>query len=351
MGDLNRLRDRTGGGQSAIGCDGRVRRLWPRPRRPKPGERFVTNAASPSPTIDSASSPTDHPADRLLAAFDRIGAPVCVGLDPVMDRLPAALRAHPPAVAIEQFSLGVLEAIADDVGCVKIQSACYERFGAEGMAALHRVALEAKERGFEVILDAKRGDIGISAEHYAAASAAHHADWTTVSPYLGSDGILPFLAAAQATSARAPRGGAFALVRTSNPSGDRLQSLRLADGRTIAEAVADLVVEIGRGSLGRSGFSSLGAVVGATKREDAAALRTRMPEQIFLVPGYGAQGGGVDDVLPCFRSDGRGAIVTASRSVLYPTPGGGDWRADVRRAASEFRREIRSGLGGGPSPR
>ena len=303
-------------------------------------------AAAP---VRPAATLAGHPADRLLDAFDRVGAPVCVGLDPVTERLPAALRSHSAAEAIERFSLGVIEAIRSHVACVKLQSACYERLGVDGVGVLHRVALAAKEAGLEVILDAKRGDIGISAEHYAAASALHQADWTTVSPYLGADGITPFLRTNGTASM-----GAFALVRTSNPSGDALQSLRLVDGRTIAEAVADLVATIGgstgatsAGQIGSRGFSSLGAVVGATKRQDAAALWVRMPQQIFLVPGYGAQGGGVDDVLPCFRPDGRGAIVTASRSVIYPQAGdaAGDWRTPIERAAAAFRGEIRAGLG------
>jgi orotidine-5'-phosphate decarboxylase len=294
--------------------------------------RGVT-AAAPSQIHVSA---TAHPADRLLDAFDQVGAPVCVGLDPVLDRLPTSLRSLPPATALERFSLGVLASVRPHVACLKLQSACYERYGADGVAALHQVMVAAREQGFVVILDAKRGDIGISTEHYASASAHHGADWTTVSPYLGADGITPFLTV----------GGAFSLVRTSNPSGDRLQSERLADGRTIAEAVADLVVEIGSTSLGLRGYSRLGAVVGATKREDAAGLRRRMPQQLFLVPGYGAQGGGVEDILPCFSADGRGAIVTASRSVIYPQWGNGaDWLGAIEQAAAVFHREIRTGLG------
>jgi orotidine-5'-phosphate decarboxylase len=285
---------------------------------------------------------SSHPADRLLAAFDRIGAPICVGLDPVLERLPAELAPASGddaarADAILRFSLGVLQAIAPFVGCVKFQSACYERYGEHGVRALHEASGVAHGRGFQVILDAKRGDIGVTAEHYAAAALRTRADWTTLSGYLGRDALDPFLAAGH---------GAFVLVRTSNPSGDAVQSLRLADGRTVAEAMADLVAGLGAERIGACGFSAVGAVVGATKVEDAAALRQRMPRQIFLVPGYGAQGGGVDDVLPCFRSDGRGAIVTASRSVLYPsTPPGTSWSAAIERAAERFHREIRAGLG------
>lgn len=289
-----------------------------------------------------------HPADRLLDALDRAGAPVSVGLDPVAERLPSDAFAGDSSKvdAIRRFSMGVLDAIEPFVACVKVQSACFERYGWPGLSAMQDVVAAARSKGMQVIYDAKRGDIGISAEHYAAASAAMAADWTTVSPYLGADGIAPFLHVAP--NARDGGRGAFALVRTSNPGGDALQSLRLADGRTIAEAVADLVVAAGAASVGARGYSALGAVVGATKKADAETLRSRMPAQIFLVPGYGAQGGGVDDVLPCFRPDGTGAIVTASRSVLYPDDPamkGPRWADAVRRAAERFRDEIAAALG------
>lgn len=295
--------------------------------------------------MPSITSPTRlaHPADRLLESLARAGAPVCVGLDPVIDRLPSEVRAagSAPVDAILRHSLGVIEAIAPSIGCMKIQSACFERYGAAGAAVLAEVAAAARAAGLSVILDAKRGDIGVSAEHYAAAARGVDADWTTANGYLGEEGFAPFLAESR---------GAFVLVRTSNPSGDRFQSLRLADGRSVAEAMADLLVEatraLGESGIGREGFSAIGAVVGATKPRDAASLRARMPQQLFLVPGYGAQGGGVDDVLPCFHADGRGAIVTASRSILYPTRRDGEpWTLAVARAAEAFREEIRQGLG------
>ena len=284
-----------------------------------------------------------HPADRLFASIDSAGAPVCVGLDPVAEKLPPALRPAggdaAAASAVEAFSVGVIDAVAGIVPAVKVQAACFERHGPEGVAALARVLAHASAvEGLEVILDFKRGDIGISADHYAAsARGAFAARWTTVSAYLGTDSLLPFLA---------PGHGAFALVRTSNPSGDAVQSLRLADGRTVAESVADLVAATGAAHVGACGFSALGAVVGATKRADAASLRERMPQQVFLVPGFGAQGGGVEDVLPCFRADGRGALVTASRSVIYAFgPGEPDWQGAVRRAAEDLRSQIGSALG------
>jgi orotidine-5'-phosphate decarboxylase len=283
-----------------------------------------------------------HAADRLLDRIARAGAPICVGLDPVAEKLPAALRPASgdaaAADAVERFSIGVLDAVRGIAPAVKVQAACFERHGPAGAAAIARVLSHAAAAGFEVILDFKRGDIGVSADHYAAsARGPFAARWTTVSAYLGTESITPFLA---------PGHGAFALVRTSNPSGDAVQSLGLADGRTVAEAVADLVAAAGAPHVGAGGFSSLGAVVGATKRADAAALRARMPAQIFLVPGYGAQGGGVDDVLPCFHADGRGAIVTASRSVIYAFDAGDrDWAGAVRLAAERFRDEIAAGLG------
>jgi len=280
----------------------------------------------------------NHPADRMTAAIEQVGNPACVGLDPVLERLPSLCRSGgQPLAAIEDFCLGVLEAISGHVGVCKIQSACFERYGATGIQVLDGLSARAGELGLQVILDYKRGDIGISAEHYAA-SARDRCDWVTVNPYLGVDGIDPFV--------KGDLLGAFALVRTSNPGGDAIQSNRLEDGRTVAQSVADLVALRGEESVGACGYSTLGAVVGATKREDAEELRRRMPRQIFLVPGFGAQGGGVDDVLPCFNSDGTGAIITASRSVLYAfeveDP---NWRSGVERAARELGDSLAKGMG------
>jgi orotidine-5'-phosphate decarboxylase len=270
-----------------------------------------------------------HVADRLLSAVQRCGAPLCVGLDPVVGKLPAALRARGetnPAAAIEAFSLSVLAACVRIAPVVKVQSACYERYGVDGMKALAATLEAAREHGF-----------GISAEHYAAAAfEAAHADWVTVNAYLGIDGLAPFVKHEH---------GAFALVRTSNPGGDALQSLRLDDGRSVAEAVAGLVAEAGASTIGGSGYSSLGAVVGATKPADAARLRGRMPHTLFLVPGYGAQGGGIADIKPCFNADGRGAIITASRSIIFAfAADDDDWAGSIRRAAEATHRELAEGL-------
>ena len=285
----------------------------------------------------------NHPSDRLLAAIDHLGSPSCVGIDPVLDRLPDHCHQTGSGAipALGTFCEGILEAIAGHVPVCKFQSACFERHGADGLRLLDGLCAFARERRIEVILDFKRGDIGISASHYAA-SAVGRADWVTVNPYLGVDGIAPFIGNEDGSTGL----GAFALVRTSNPGGDAIQSLRLEDGRTVAESVADLVAQMGADSLGDSGYSALGAVVGATKSDDAALLRARMPNQLFLVPGFGAQGGGLDDVLACFNSDGRGALVTASRSVIYAFEGAsGDWRSAVESAAAEFARTLAQGVG------
>lgn len=295
--------------------------------------------AAATPTMTHPAT-TFHAADALCARVAKVGSATCVGLDPVIDRLPPSLAPANAsdngqcARAIESFSLGVLSAVATEAAAVKIQAACYERFGAEGYAAMGRVLAAARASGLAVVLDFKRGDIGISAEHYAASARNAGAHWTTINAYLGSDGIAPFLQGGA---------GAFALVRTSNPSGDALQSLRLASGETVAERVARLVDGWGAASVGASGFSNLGAVVGATKRAEIASLRALMPRAVFLVPGYGAQGGTADDVRAAFRSDGRGALITSSRAILYPKSAPGvAWTVAIRDAARAFADEIRA---------
>jgi orotidine-5'-phosphate decarboxylase len=291
--------------------------------------------------------------DRLAAAIDRCGTPACVGLDPVYERLPAPVRGGEPHGAIMRFCMGVVAELADGpkpiVPVLKPQIACFERYGPPGLMALAGVIEQARRAGFLVLLDAKRGDIGATAEHYAAATLgrdpAHAltqlgADAVTLSGYMGPDTVEPFLKVESA--------GVFVLVRTSNPGSDAVQAQRLADGRTVAEMMADMVAGLGAGRKGTCGLSDVGAVVGATKSAEAAALRARMPDQVFLIPGYGAQGGTVDDIRPCVRPGaerGRpstmGVLVNASRSVLYPEGAGTDWRKAVRGAAERFVGELR----------
>ena len=287
-----------------------------------------------------------HFADRFLQAAKDKGAPVCVGLDPVIDRLPSEITGD-TTERIEAWCLGVLEAVAEHTPAVKPQLACFERYGSAGYAVYERVVAAAKQMGLIVIADGKRGDIGLSSAHYAAGmlTGDNAADALTVNAYLGADGLEPFADAAAEVGA-----GLFALVRTSNPGGDALQGLSLADGRSVSQAVGRIVADLGAsktGYIGESGYSLLGAVVGATKPQDAAALREMMPQQLFLVPGFGAQGGGAEDVKACFKPDGTGAIITASRSVIYAheKSSSSNWRLAVKDAAKDFNRQIKAILG------
>lgn len=305
--------------------------------------------------VSETAATSGHFADRLMAGC-RAKAPICIGLDPVYERLPGPLGAGPAeegtlarVAATETFCEGVIDAVAPYTPCIKIQSACFERYQWPGVEAMGRLVERARTRGLVVIADVKRGDIGISSAHYAEAFLSPWrlddrlvgvgADAVTINPYLGMDALEPFVRTA-AAHAR----GLFALVRTSNPGSDALQSLPLADGRAVCDAVADLVREAGDSPalMGEAGYSLLGAVVGATKPDDVRRLRNRMPRQIFLVPGFGAQGGGAGDVVDCFGDDGTGALITASRSVLYAFEGLGtaDWQGAVAQSAATMAAEV-----------
>ncbi len=262
-------------------------------------------------------------ADQLIEAMRAKGTCACVGIDPVLERIP--VEGESALARISAFCLGVIDAVHEHVPAVKIQSACFERLGADGVALMHECMAAATEAGLIVLHDAKRGDIGISAEHYAAATFdTAGAHWITASPWLGRETLEPY----------ASRGGVFVLVRTSNPGSDDLQTQRLADGRTVAEAAADMVHEFGADYRGELGRSAVGAVVGATRPEEAAALRQRMPAAILLVPGIGAQGGTLESCAALCGDDGCGALFPASRSVLYPDAVDGQpWHAAVADAA------------------
>ncbi len=257
---------------------------------------------------------------------------MCVGLDPVSDCMPPDLDGIDPVEALERFSLGVIDSVRERVPCLKIQSACFERHGHHGVAAMERVIQASVDAGFETILDAKRGDIGISAKHYAVAAASTGAGWVTLNGYLGEDGILPFLEAGL---------GVFVLVRTSNPSGDEIQSPK-CEGGSVASIVGGMVARIG-GDPPPHGLSSVGAVVGATKPESARVLRDVMPRSPFLLPGYGAQGGGADGVRAALDASGGGVLVTASRSIIRAWESdhaAGSWQDSVASAADRFVEDI-----------
>jgi len=283
-----------------------------------------------------------HAADTLCRSIRAVGSPVCVGLDPVLENIPSEVEGTHASDRIELFSRAVLESVRGIAPAVKFQSACYERHGWEGVRALERSMRLARELGFVVILDAKRGDIGITASHYAAAAKGAGAHFVTVNGYLGVSGIEPFLKEGL---------GVFVLVRTSNPDSAAFQASRTTSGATIAELMASSVAELGKFRLGTTGLSDVGAVVGATQSAEAAALRKLMPSQIFLIPGFGAQGGTADDVRAMVRAgkmfDEGGVLVTASRSVIYPKSGGTSWRDSIRIAARDLATQILQAVGNG----
>jgi orotidine-5'-phosphate decarboxylase len=292
----------------------------------------------------------EHFADRLEAAIARTGTTVVVGLDPRLDSLPAALLAtcraqygatsRAAAEALWQFNRAIIDAVYDLVPVVKPQVAFYQRYGVDGMRALVQTIEYAHQGGLLVIADAKCNDIGSTAEAYAEAFLGQEGDFSadalTVNAYLGSDGIQPF-----AACARDYGKGLFIVVKTSNPSAGELQDLRL-DGRPLYEHLGTMVAAWGEPHCGTCGYSAIGAVVGATYPEQARRLRALMPQTLFLVPGYGAQGATAKDVVGCFDSQGRGALVSASRSIIfayrqptYAAQYGADAFAAAARAATQ----------------
>ncbi len=279
---------------------------------------------------------SEHAGDVLVERVDAAGVAACVGLDPDVERMPTGVGDGAEAARV--FCCGVIDAVGGLVPAVKPQSACFERFGSAGVAALEAVCGYARERGLVVVLDAKRGDIGVSARHYARAGVDLGAHFMTVNAYLGMETIEPYLEAGL---------GVFALVRTSNPGSDAVQGARLASGETVAEMVGGQLGRLGAGHVGERGVSAVGAVVGATKAE-VGSLRGLMPDGVMLVPGIGAQGGVIENVRPLCRGGAKtvgemGVLVSASRSVLYPG-GDGDWQGGVRAAAEGFV-EVVKGLG------
>jgi orotidine-5'-phosphate decarboxylase len=265
-----------------------------------------------------------HFADRLAVEVERKGAPLCVGLDPD----PALM---PEGTGVVEFCRGIVDAVAGIAVAVKPQAAFFEARGADGWAAFTEVCAYARETGLLVIADAKRGDVPSTARAYAAAFAPL-ADAVTVNPYLGHDSLEPFFAYDGL--------GVFVLVKTSNPSSVDLQDVPLADGQPLWQHVAGLVDRWGADLVGESGFSSVGAVVGATFPQEVAAARRLLPRSVLLLPGVGAQGARAEDLAEAFAVGPAGALVSASRSVLYADRGPG-WRqaaaAEAERLAGELR--------------
>lgn len=303
-----------------------------------------------------------HAADVLTRQIARTGSIACVGLDPRPNLLPPAViekalatrrdPAEAVAAAFTAFNYGILDAVAGACACVKPQMACYEAYGWAGLRALAETVAYARHLDIPVILDGKRNDIGSTAEHYQQAQLGTApglqdatcpglgGQWATVNGYLGSDGITPFLGKQPSTT------GIFVLVKTSNPSSGELQDLALASDdegtSTVMEAMAGLVHRLGSNRLGTCGLSDIGAVVGATYPFQAKRLRRLMPNTLFLVPGYGAQGGTADDALAGVRSDGTGVIINSSRGIIgaWQKNHTDDWAAAARVALNDMNKDI-----------
>lgn len=278
--------------------------------------------------------------DLLVKKIKEKGNPSVAGLDPVLAYVPEYLREKAykeygknlkgATEAIWEFNKGLIDSFCDIVPAVKPQSAFYEMYGLYGEEVLHRTIKYAKEKGLYVILDVKRNDIGSTAEAYSKAylgkvdidgimESPCPVDCVTVNPYLGTDGIKPFV-----DDCKAYDKAIFALVKTSNPSSGELQDL-ISGEKAIYEHVAELVNEWNNETIGESGYGAVGAVVGATYPEQAKVLRQIMKKSYFLVPGYGAQGGGAMGVKPCFNDDGLGAVVNSSRGIMCAYKKG-DWK-------------------------
>lgn len=308
-------------------------------------------------------------ADKLIEAIKEKGSPICVGLDPRLDKIPDFIKRKAlsggektplasAADAILDFNKGIIDAVADIVPIVKPQIAFYEIFGFEGIRAYEETLKYAKSKGLLTIADAKRNDIGSTAEAYAQAflgevsffegddevvTSIFDADSITINPYLGWDGVKPFV-----EECIKYEKGIFVLVKTSNPSSGDLQDLKMEDGQSVYEIVGHLLDSWGADEVGESGYSFVGAVVGATYPEQAKKLREIMPHSIFLVPGYGAQGGGAEDVKPAFNKDGLGAIVNNSRGITFAYEKFGmpptEYAEAARKAVLEMKADIESVL-------
>lgn len=305
--------------------------------------------------------------NKLVDKIRKTGAPIVVGLDPMLGYIPEEVCAKAfsefgetlegAAEAIWQFNKEIIDNTCDLIPAVKPQIAMYEQFGVEGLKAFQKTVKYCKEKDLVVIGDVKRGDIGSTSAAYAAGHlgkvtvgknsyAAFDEDFVTVNPYLGSDGVKPFIKVCQEE-----KKGIFVLVKTSNPSSGEFQD-RLIDGRPLYEHVGEKVAEWGEECMGDS-YSYVGAVVGATYPEMGKILRKIMPKTYILVPGYGAQGGKGADLVHFFNEDGLGAIVNSSRGIIaawqqekYAKFGAAHFGEASRAAVLEMKEDIAQALDG-----
>lgn len=304
---------------------------------------------------------------KLIEGIRKTGAPIVVGLDPQLGFIPESIKEKAyreygetlegAAEAVYAFNCGIVDAIEGLVPAVKPQIAMYEQFGVPGVAAFERTVSYCHSKGLLVIGDVKRGDIGSTSGAYAAAHlgaveiggktfAPFNEDFATVNPYLGTDGVKPFI-----DVCRTHDKGIFVLVKTSNPSSGEFQD-RLIDGKPLYELVGEKVREWGESATDSSGWSDVGAVVGATYPEMGAALRAVMPRNFILVPGYGAQGGKGKDLVHFFDRDGLGAIVNSSRGIIaawkqdaYASFGPDGYADAARQAVLDMKADIAEALG------
>ncbi|MBQ6322376.1 MAG: orotidine-5'-phosphate decarboxylase [Lachnospiraceae bacterium] len=304
---------------------------------------------------------------KLIEKIERTGAPIVVGLDPMLDYIPSSIKEasfeaygqtlRGASEAVWEFNRRILDAVCDLIPAVKPQIAMYEQFGVEGLKVFERTVAYAHEKGLLVIGDVKRGDIGSTSAAYAEAHLggvkvgdtflkAFDEDFATVNPYLGSDGIEPFLKVC-----RREDKGIFVLVKTSNPSSGEFQD-RLVGSKPLYELVGEQVRIWGESCMDGA-YSNVGAVVGATYPEMGRALRAIMPNTYILVPGYGAQGGTGKDLAPFFNKDGLGAIVNSSRGIIaayrqekYGSFGEAHFEEASRAAVLDMASDIREGLAG-----
>lgn len=304
--------------------------------------------------------------NKLCNKITNLNAPIVVGLDPMLDYVPEHVKKaafeeygetlEGAAEAIWQFNKAIVDATHDLIPAVKPQIAMYEQFGVPGMVAFKKTVDYCKEKDLVVIGDIKRGDIGSTSKAYAVGHvgrvqvgnksyAGFDEDFVTVNPYLGSDGIQPFIDVCKENNK-----GIFVLVKTSNPSSGEFQD-QLVDGKPLYELVGKKVAEWGDAFMGDS-YSYVGCVVGATYPEMGKTLRKVMPKTFILVPGYGAQGGKAEDLVPYFNADGLGAIINSSRGIIaaykqekYSKFGAENFADASRQAVIDMREDINGALG------
>lgn len=304
--------------------------------------------------------------DTLVEKIRKTNAPIVVGLDPKLGFIPSHIldKAYKDygktlegaAAAIMEYNRGIIDATHDLIPAVKPQIAMYEQFGLPGLTAYLETVKYCKKKGLVVIGDVKRGDIGSTSESYAIAHIGSidvggekikvfDEDFATVNPYLGTDGIKPFTDVCAAENK-----GIFVLVKTSNPSSGEFQD-RESEGKPIYQYVGEMVDKWGSDLIGKCGYSSVGAVVGATYPEIGKAMRKVMPKTYILVPGYGAQGGKGKDLVHFFNDDGLGAIINSSRGIIaaYKNEGyasfGEEGYADAaRQAVIDMKEDIAQAL-------